>query len=224
MRGNGRARRLAAERLEGRDHVPLQHVEHLLALDERHLEVELAELELAVGAEILVAPAGGDLVVAVDPADHAELLEDLRRLGEREEAPRLQAHGEEEVARAFGCALRHAGRPDVDEAEVVHRPPDGRDHRVREPQVALHLARAACRGSASAGACSRPRAPRRAGRAAAASATGSRAGRPGAPPRPSAGWGSPPRGPGARPRPRPGGRTRCAPRAPSRPPRARARG
>ena len=94
-------RRLDAGGLERADDARLHHVEHVVALDERHLEVELAELELPVGAEILVPPAGGDLVVAVDPADHAELLEELRRLGEGVELPRLQAHGREEVARAL---------------------------------------------------------------------------------------------------------------------------
>ena len=114
------------------------HVEHVLALDEGHLEVELAELELPVGAEILVAPARGDLVVAVDPADHAELLEELRRLGEREELARLQPHRHEEVARALGRAARHARRPDVDEAALVHHAADRGDRGVVEPQVALH--------------------------------------------------------------------------------------
>ena len=84
-------RRRALERLEGRDDGLLQDVEHVLALDERHLDVELAELELPVGAQILVPPAGGDLVVAVEAADHEELLEHLRRLGQREEAARLEA-------------------------------------------------------------------------------------------------------------------------------------
>ena len=33
----------------------------VLALDERHLDVDLAELELAVGALVLVAEAAGEL-------------------------------------------------------------------------------------------------------------------------------------------------------------------
>src|ERR1700742_1283233 len=96
-------------------------VGHAAAVHERHLEVELAELELPVRTEILVTPARRDLVVAVEPADHAELLEELRRLREREERPRLHTYRHEEVARALGRATRHARRPDVDEAELVHR-------------------------------------------------------------------------------------------------------
>ena len=132
-------RRLAADRLEGRDDGGLHDVEHVLTLGERHLEIELPELELAVGAEILVAPAGGDLVVAVEAADHAELFEDLRRLREREELSGLQAHGHEKVACAFGRAARHARRPHVDEVLGVHRPADPGDRRVLEAEVPLHV-------------------------------------------------------------------------------------
>ena len=115
-----------------------QHVEHVLALDERQLEVELPELELAVRAQILVSPAGRDLVVAVEPADHAELLEDLRRLCEREEKARLKTHGHDEVARALRGPARHARRPDVDEAETVHRLSNRRDDGVRHAHASLH--------------------------------------------------------------------------------------
>ena len=64
--------RLALERLEGGDDDALENLEDLVARRERELEVELAKLELPVCPEILVAPAGRDLVVAVEPADHAE--------------------------------------------------------------------------------------------------------------------------------------------------------
>ena len=40
-------------------------------------EVELGELELSVGAEVLVAVATGDLEVALDSGDHQQLLEKL---------------------------------------------------------------------------------------------------------------------------------------------------
>src|SRR2546430_8999844 len=49
----------------------------------------------------------GDLVVAVEPADHEHLLEELRRLRQCEELARLQADGNEEVARALRRAERH---------------------------------------------------------------------------------------------------------------------
>ena len=39
---------------------------HVLVLDERHLDVELGELGLAVGAEVFVAEAAGNLEIAVE--------------------------------------------------------------------------------------------------------------------------------------------------------------
>ena len=55
--------------------------------------VNLRELRLTVGAQLLVAEALGDLEVPVHPADHAHLLERLRRLRQRVELawPRARA-------------------------------------------------------------------------------------------------------------------------------------
>ena len=64
------ARRFAGDRL-GRGHDGLgDEGEHLLLAHEAGLEVELHELELPVGAQVLVSQAAGDLVVAVDAPDH----------------------------------------------------------------------------------------------------------------------------------------------------------
>ena len=138
MRGNGRVGGVRAERFERRDDDLLQHFEDVLARREGELEIELPELELPVGAQILVPPARRDLVVAVEPADHERLLEELGRLGEREEPAGLQAHGYEEVARAFGSTHRHRRRPHVDESLLFHRTANRGDHGGREAQVALH--------------------------------------------------------------------------------------
>ena len=51
-------------------------------LDEGRLDVELGELELAVGPEVLVPQAPGDLVVPVHAGHHEELLGQLRALGQ----------------------------------------------------------------------------------------------------------------------------------------------
>ena len=50
----------------------------------------------------------------------------------------LQTDGDEEVACALGRAQRQPGRPDVDEALLLHRSSDGDDDGVREPEVPLH--------------------------------------------------------------------------------------
>ncbi len=131
-------RRLAPERLERRHHRALERVEDLVTRRKRHLDVQLAELELPVGPQVLVAEADRHLVVPAEARDHQDLLEDLRRLGQREERPGLEPHGDEEVSGALGGGLREVRRPDVDEALLVHEAPHRRYDSCREPQVALH--------------------------------------------------------------------------------------
>ena len=50
----------------------------------------------------------GDLVVAVEAGDHQQLLEQLRRLRQREELARVHAAGHQVVARAFRRGLASA--------------------------------------------------------------------------------------------------------------------
>ena len=90
----------------------------VVLVDEAHLDVELGELGLAVGAEVLVAVAARDLVVALDAADHEQLLEQLRALRQRVEAARLQARGNQEVAGALGRRPRQRRGLDLDELVV----------------------------------------------------------------------------------------------------------
>ena len=82
----------------------------------RHLEVDLREFELAIGALILVAETTRELHVAVHARDHQDLLEDLRRLRQRVELARVHAARHEEVARAFGRRLGEDRRFDFPEA------------------------------------------------------------------------------------------------------------
>ena len=134
----GPRRSFAAERVERRGDGALERLEDIVARRKGDLEIELAELELAVGPQILVPKACGDLVVAAEPGDHQRLFEELRRLHQREEAAGLKAHRHEEVASAFRGGLAHVRRPDVDEPLLVHEPPDRGDDRRREAQVPLH--------------------------------------------------------------------------------------
>ena len=168
---------------------PLHEREQVLLVREGHLDVELGDLLDAVGAQVLVPEADGDLVVAVEAADHEQLLEDLRRLRQREEAARLQAARDDEVARALGRRLEQDRRLDVEEAVRLHLPADRRDQPCARSRCCAASAAGAGRASGSGAAASRPRPPRRAGTAAASSGRGSRAGRPGARPRRSAGRG-----------------------------------
>ena len=86
--------------------------------DERRLDVDLGELRLPVGAQVLVAEAARDLEVAVEARHHQQLLVDLRRLRQRVELARVHAARHEIVARALGRRLGEDRRLDLEEAEV----------------------------------------------------------------------------------------------------------
>ena len=95
------------------------HAHHILALDEAHLEVDLRELGLAVGARVFVAHALADLHVAVAARDHQDLLEELRALRKRVPLARVQARRHDEVARALGRRLDEERRLDLEEAVLA---------------------------------------------------------------------------------------------------------
>src|SRR5207253_1960439 len=80
-----------------------------LGLRIRHLKIDLRELRLAVGTQILVAKATHDLEIAIEARDHKDLLEQLRRLRERIERSGLDPAWNQVIARAFGRGARHKG-------------------------------------------------------------------------------------------------------------------
>ncbi len=108
----------------------------VVGIDERGLDIDLGELGLAIGAQILVAEAARDLVVAVHAGNHQQLLEQLRRLRQREEVPRLGPARHQIVARAFRCGAGQDRGFDVEEAEIVER----RTHRAGDLRAQLHVA------------------------------------------------------------------------------------
>ena len=91
----------------------------VLAVDEGHFDIELGEFGLAVGAEVLIAEAAGDLHVAFQAADHEDLLEELRATAAGRRSCRVEARGDEEFAGAFGGGLVEDGGFDFEEAVLV---------------------------------------------------------------------------------------------------------
>src|SRR5205085_11720873 len=81
--------------------------------------------------------AARDLEVALEARDDEQLLEDLGRLGQREEPPRLEPRRDDEVARALRRGLAQDWRLDLEDARVFHGAPDRRDHSRTEAQVPL---------------------------------------------------------------------------------------
>ena len=110
----------------------LAELEHVVLLDEGHLDVELGELGLAVGAEVLVAVAAGDLVVALHAGDHEQLLEQLRALRQGVPGAGREARGHQEVAGTLGGGPGQGRRLDLDEvAGAEHRAGGGVDPRAQ---------------------------------------------------------------------------------------------
>lgn len=119
-------------------HEALVELQDVLHLHEAHLQVQLGEVGLAVGAEVLVPEAAGDLEVAVQPRHHQHLLEELGGLGQGVEEAGLVAVGHQEVPGPFRGAFGEKGGFHLDEALPVQEVPDGLDDPVAQAQVLLH--------------------------------------------------------------------------------------
>jgi hypothetical protein len=129
---------LRRDRLDQRGEERLGQGQHVLLADEGHLQVELGELRLAVGALVLVAEAARDLEIAVQPRDHQQLLELLGGLRQRVELAGVEPARHQIVARALGRARDHDRRLDLDEAAVREEVADVLDHPMAQDEVALH--------------------------------------------------------------------------------------
>ena len=125
--------------LEGFLHDVFHHVDDVIALHERHLDVDLRELGLTVGTQILVAEAAGDLVVTLDAAHHQHLLELLRALRKGVELARVRTARHDVVACALGRGVREDGSFHLDEGTLVKRRAHGRDDLVAKLEVREHL-------------------------------------------------------------------------------------
>ena len=111
----------------------------IVLVHERHLDIDLGELGLTVGAQVLVAEALGNLVVALDAADHEQLLQKLRGLRQSVEVARLDAAGNDEVAGALGRGLKQGGRLNLHELTVVQCLANGKGEVGAQLEVGHHL-------------------------------------------------------------------------------------
>ena len=102
-----------------------------------NLDVHLGELGLPVGAQVLVAEALHDLEVPIGAGDHQDLLEQLRRLRQREELTRVHAAGHQVVAGSLGRGLAQDRGLDLPEAFCVEVLPNRHRHAVPQAQVVL---------------------------------------------------------------------------------------
>src|SRR5207245_7360704 len=102
--------------LESSEQESFHHFPDPLRLRIGHLQIDLGELGLAVGAQVFVAKAADDLKILVESRDHQDLLEHLRRLRQGIERAWFHAAGYEITARAFGSRPRYEVRSDSEEA------------------------------------------------------------------------------------------------------------
>ena len=117
----------------------LGHAKHRVLRGKRHLEIDLRELRLAVGAQVFIAKAARNLEIFIEAGDHQNLLEDLRRLRQRVELARVNAARNQVVPRTLRRRLGHDRRLDLEEAfadlVIANRHRDLRAQR----EVVLHL-------------------------------------------------------------------------------------
>ena len=116
----------------------LVQVDHVVGVDEGHLDVQLREVRLPVGAQILVPEAARDLKIPLEPADHEKLLEELGRLRQRVEGALLEAARDQEVTSALGRRPGQDRRLDLDESLARQELPHGRAHLVAELERLPH--------------------------------------------------------------------------------------
>ena len=94
-------------------------LDHVFLINEAHFHVQLGELWLAIRAEILIAVATGDLVVALHAGHHEQLLEQLWGLWQRVEGTWLQAGWHQEVARTLWGGAGQGWGLDLGEVMLV---------------------------------------------------------------------------------------------------------
>src|SRR5260370_510927 len=136
-----RKRRLGLDSRDGASahHDVFDHVKNIFLPREGHLQIELRELELAVSALIFVAEALPDLEVFVQPSDHQDLLENLRRLRERVKLPVMNAAGHQKIARALRSRAREHRRFHFEEAHLVHDLANFQNNLVTQREVPVRL-------------------------------------------------------------------------------------
>ncbi len=118
---------------------PLDQGVDVLLRNERRFDVDLGELGLAVGAEVFVAEAPGDLDVAPQTRDLQQLFEKLWRLRQGIERLLVDPRRHQKVPRPFRGRSGEDRGLHLDEVHLVEVPSDGSNHLVAQHQVGGHF-------------------------------------------------------------------------------------
>ncbi len=111
----------------------------LLVLGKGELDIHLGEFRLAIGAQVLVPEALGDLEVAIHPRHHQQLLEQLRRLGKCKKLALVRAARHQVVPRTLRRGPGQHRRFHLQEATVGEEVTDGNGHPRTEAQIVHHF-------------------------------------------------------------------------------------
>ncbi|MDT4782522.1 hypothetical protein FQZ97_147810 [compost metagenome] len=125
--------------LEQLAHHLLGDFDDVAFFEEAGLDVDLGEFRLTVGTQVFVAEALGDLVVAVEAGHHQQLLEQLGRLRQGEEAAGVGTARHQVVACAFRGGTGQDRRLDVEEAVLVQEAADAGGHARAQTQLLGHF-------------------------------------------------------------------------------------
>ena len=112
--------------------------ENFFLRNETGFGVELHEFELAIGTKVFVAQATSNLVVAIDTANHAQLLEQLWALRQGIERTRRQTAGDHEISCPFRRRRNEHWSFDFNETLIVHGPSQRGIDLGANTEVALH--------------------------------------------------------------------------------------
>ena len=130
---------LDAGSLQNLGHDVFHHGDDVFLIDKAHLNVDLGELRLAIGTQVLVAETTGNLIITLDTAAHEHLLELLRALRKRVELTGIRAAGNQIVAGTLGGGVGKDRGLDLDEPALVERPADSLRNHMTQFQSLVHL-------------------------------------------------------------------------------------
>ena len=114
-------------------------MQHFLLRDKAHFQIQLGELRLPVGAQILITETAGNLEIPFHAGDHQQLFQLLRRLRQGIKTALLQAAGHQIIPRPLRRAFNQDGRLNFQKAPGIEKIPDILDYLMAQHQVALHL-------------------------------------------------------------------------------------
>ena len=120
-------------------HHVFHHIDDVFALNERHLDVHLGKLRLTVGAQVLIAEAASNLIIALNAGNHKHLLELLRALRQRVELAGVRTARHNVVTCAFRRAVCQDRRFNFNEVALVECLAHGLSHNVTQLDGGVHL-------------------------------------------------------------------------------------